>query len=85
MAWTARAERDVDATIRLSTEFFGDIPLREIAREMVRKFRSHQLHVCSEWGQAAEYADSTDPKDKQKMRAGEAPRISRSRPRPTGL
>jgi integrase len=79
-AWQASAERDAETTIRLFTEFFGDLPLREVTREVVREFRTHLLEICSDWGQAAEYADPTDPKGNRRVDAREVLRISRQRP-----
>jgi integrase len=79
-AWQASAERDAETTIRLFTEFFGDLPLRDVTREVVREFRSHLLEICSDWGQAAEYADPTDPKGNRRVDAREVLRISRQRP-----
>ncbi|MFC7738249.1 hypothetical protein ACFQX4_21035 [Roseomonas sp. GCM10028921] len=42
-AWKQDAERDAETTIRLFTEFFGDLPLRGITRELVREFRGNLL------------------------------------------
>jgi hypothetical protein len=47
-AWRASAERDAETTIRLFTEFFGDLSLREVTREVVREFRGHLLEICSD-------------------------------------
>jgi hypothetical protein len=46
-AWKASAERDAETTIRLLTEFFGDLSLREVTREVAREFRGHLLEICS--------------------------------------
>jgi hypothetical protein len=80
-AWKASAERDAETTIRLFTEFFGDLPLRKFTRELAREFRRNLLEICSDWGQAAEYADPTDPKGNRRVDAREVLRISRARPK----
>jgi hypothetical protein len=47
-AWKASAKRDAETTIRLFTEFFGDLSLRGVTREVVREFRGHLLEICSD-------------------------------------
>ncbi|WP_338662451.1 tyrosine-type recombinase/integrase [Pararoseomonas sp. SCSIO 73927] len=79
-AWQASAERDAETTIRMFTEFFGDLPLREVTRELLRQFRSNLSEICSDWGQAADYADPSDPRGNRRVAASEVLRVSRGRP-----
>jgi hypothetical protein len=45
---SARAERDVETTIRLFTELVGNVPLRGLTREQVSDFRSALADICSD-------------------------------------